>query len=263
MKQTFDSSQHSPAPEALSSSAISAEKSALREIQSGNQFALYNATDFPNFTFDLFSSDYLQRNHMLTGSASGRGTAWFFRLNDKEYVLRRYLRGGFIRKLLKDQFFHAGYRDSRAWKEYTLLQEMRELGLPVPRPVAALTTRSYFVFRSFLITERITGAQDLHQVLCQQALADEQWRNIGTMIRAFHDKNIYHHDLNIRNIMLDSTGAPWLIDFDKCGFRNGEEWKQENLSRLRRSFLKESDISPSLKIDAKSFELILSGYTSQ
>lgn len=263
MKQMSDnSSQHSSPSSTLPEvcSFVSAEKEAMREIENSNQFALYNAADFPHFTFELFSADYLQRNHMLTGSASGRGTAWFFRANDKEYVLRRYLRGGLISKVLKDQFFHKGYRDSRAWKECVLLQEMRELGLPAPRPVAALTTRTGFVFRSFLITERIVGAQDLHQVLSQQALTDEQWRKIGATIRAFHDQNVYHHDLNIRNIMLDASAAPWLIDFDKCAFRSGDAWKPENLSRLQRSFLKECQLLPSLHFQTSDFETLMQGY---
>ena len=31
----------------------------------------------------------------------------------------------------------------------------------------------------------------------------------------------------------------WLIDFDKCGQKSGDSWKQGNLERLHRSFVKE------------------------
>lgn len=233
----------------------------IRQIQQQNQFALVDTHDFPDFTFDLFSSDYLQRNHMLTGSATGRGTTWFFAHNDKEYVLRHYLRGGFVSKWLKDQFFHSRAEQSRAWKEFNLLLQLRQLDLPAPRPCAALTIKSGFVFRSYLITERISKAKDLHQVLTKGDIDDDMWRSIGAMIRAFHQQGVYHHDLNIRNIMIDGETKPWLIDFDKCGFRTGGDWQQENINRLLRSFKKEKDADKNLNWFESKFELLLSGYS--
>ena len=34
------------------------------------------------------------------------------------------------------------------------------------------------------------------------------------------------------------TGKAWIVDFDKCGFRTGDEWKAGNLARLQRSLHK-------------------------
>ncbi|GAM63818.1 3-deoxy-D-manno-octulosonic acid kinase [Vibrio ishigakensis] len=39
--------------------------------------------------------------------------------------------------------------------------------------------------------------------------------------------------------MLDDRDKVWIIDFDKCYQQDGEEWKQDNLERLKRSFFKE------------------------
>jgi 3-deoxy-D-manno-octulosonic-acid transferase len=39
--------------------------------------------------------------------------------------------------------------------------------------------------------------------------------------------------------MLDDHDSPWIVDFDKCGFKENGQWKQENLARLKRSLLKE------------------------
>lgn len=39
--------------------------------------------------------------------------------------------------------------------------------------------------------------------------------------------------------MLDDNDKPWIVDFDKCGFREPGEWKKENLDRLLRSLKKE------------------------
>ena len=64
---------------------------------------------------------------------------------------------------------------------------------------------------------------------------------IGQTIAKFHHHQIYHHDLNIHNIMLDIENEVWLIDFDKCGIRQGSNWKNSNMARLKRSFEKEND----------------------
>ena len=54
-----------------------------------------------------------------------------------------------------------------------------------------------------------------------------------------------HTDLNISNILLDGAGNIWIIDFDKCFLReiNKKKYKK-TLSRLERSFEKESKESP-------------------
>ena len=39
--------------------------------------------------------------------------------------------------------------------------------------------------------------------------------------------------------MLDIKNEVWLIDFDKCGIRQGSNWKNSNMVRLKRSFEKE------------------------
>ena len=39
--------------------------------------------------------------------------------------------------------------------------------------------------------------------------------------------------------MIDRDDKFWLIDFDKCAEKGGDQWKAGNLSRLNRSLLKE------------------------
>ena len=43
--------------------------------------------------------------------------------------------------------------------------------------------------------------------------------------------------------MLDIENEVWLIDFDKCGIRQGSNWKKSNMVRLKRSFEKEKRLS--------------------
>lgn len=234
----------------------------IQEVTLGSRHGLVDLNDFPAFTFDVFASDYLAANDMLTGKASGRGTTWFFAHNNKEYVLRSYLRGGFVAKFLKDQFFHLAYSRSRAWKEFKLLQALQEKDLPAPRPVAAMVKRSGLVFRSFLITERIPNSRDLFQILQEGEIDASTWRKIGTVIAKFHEQHVFHHDLNIHNIMLDDQGKVWLIDFDKCEFRSPGKWRMENINRLHRSFNKELNKTEGLHGQLADFDALLQGYNA-
>ena len=50
---------------------------------------------------------------------------------------------------------------------------------------------------------------------------------------------VNHTDLNIHNILIDDKDKVWIIDFDKCHQASEGRWRELNLERLKRSFLKE------------------------
>ncbi len=209
---------------------------------------------------DIFSERYWQQHNAIVGRAAGRGTALFLKSNAGEFVLRQYLRGGLPGKILKDQFLFKGYQHCRAWQEMALLQKMTQLGLPVPEAVAAKIERHGLIYRNQIIIKRIPDAADLHKILCNAGLTPSAWQQVGKAVRDLHDQQVYHHDLNIRNILQDKTGKIWLIDFDKCGFKPGDEWKKDNIARLRRSLLKEKDKQPGLHWDEQNWQQLVAGY---
>ena len=84
--------------------------------------------------------------------------------------------------------------------------------------------------------KKISSAKDLHHILLANSLTADVWKKIGQTIAKFHHHQIYLHDLNIHNIMLDIENEVWLIDFDKCQIRQGSNWKNSNIARLKRSF---------------------------
>lgn len=188
---------------------------------------------------DWFEPEYWRKQGRLDGSALGRGTTYFLRHQDKSLVLRHYKRGGLIGKVLNDQYLFAGLNKTRAWQEFTLLLKLGEIGLPAPTPVAARVIRSLGYYTADLITAKIDNAHDLHQLLLKRSLTPELWESIGSTIALFHQHQVYHHDLNIHNIMLDADQRIWLIDFDKCAIKHGQRWKPDNLNRLHRSLKKE------------------------
>jgi 3-deoxy-D-manno-octulosonic acid kinase len=178
----------------------------------------------------------------LLGVSHGRGTTYFLKTTPElavDSVLRHYRRGGLFGKLVKDCYLFTGLSQTRAYAEFSLLQQLHAWGLPVPRPVAIKVEKNLLTYRADMLLEKLNNAADLSQLLQHQTLPAAQYRAIGKLIRQLHNHQVCHTDLNIHNIMQDDQGKFWLIDFDKCAVKKGEEWKVENLARLLRSFHKE------------------------
>ncbi|MDM7859273.1 3-deoxy-D-manno-octulosonic acid kinase [Alteromonas sp. ASW11-36] len=217
--------------------------------------------DLPTITTQWFRADPTMTNLTLSGSAQGRGTTHFLRYGEHvELVLRHYKRGGLIGKILDDQFWFRGLKQTRPYRELALLEQMHQWRLPCPQPIAGRVHRSGFVWRGDLLTVRIPDALDTHNVLIERPLSEFEWRHIGATIKRFHQRQVYHHDLNIHNVMLDAEGQAWLIDFDKCAIRSGDEWKAQNLARLKRSLNKELARCATYHFSEENWPLLLEGY---
>ena len=63
-------------------------------------------------------------------------------------VHKHYLRGGLVSKLIFDQYLWLNLELTRSFVEFRALEEMSQLGLPVPRPIAArVKRRRDFLYR--------------------------------------------------------------------------------------------------------------------
>jgi 3-deoxy-D-manno-octulosonic-acid transferase len=71
---------------------------------------------------------------------------------------------------------------------------------------------------------------------------------------------VFHSDLNCHNLLLDADGRAWIVDFDKCGIRSGEDWKAQNLERLLRSLRKEQGRRPGFHWDETGWDVLLQAY---
>jgi len=191
----------------------------------------------------------------------GRAKVVYFPYEGKTFVLKHYYRGGAVASVLKDQYLGFNVEKSRAFKEWRLLKKMHELALPVPKAVAAHVERDSFFYRADLITVKIEDTKTLADVLIEKAMAAEQWCKIGECIKRFHDHDIYHADLNARNILLSDTGDVYLIDFDNSYLRaDSVKWKMANLARLKRSLLKFKKNTAGFRFDEDNWTALLSGY---
>lgn len=168
----------------------------------------------------------------------GRGLVENINLNNKEFVVRKYRRGGLIARLVQSSYPWAGLTHSRAFTELKLLDDLRAAGLPVCKPEAAWVIRKGVAYQAYLVTEKIPNAQTLGEVFAANAFTEVMAEEVGGLIRHMHELNAWHADLNAHNILHGDTG--WtLIDFDRgCIRKRDNGWREANLQRLNRSFKK-------------------------
>ncbi|MBU3023852.1 3-deoxy-D-manno-octulosonic acid kinase [Aestuariibacter sp. A3R04] len=214
---------------------------------------------FPDVTLSWFSPEYWHGKNAVTGQAKGRGTTLFVREGEHDLVLRHYKRGGLPGKILSDQYVFAGLENTRPVKEFRLLHAMVQKGLNVPQPVAVHVERRGLIYRGDLITSLIPQSSDLHAMLCREPLSAPLWHAIGKAVGKMQSANVFHRDLNARNIMIDKQHTIWIIDFDHCEFRANGPWKQRNVERFLRSLKKEKAKAATFHWNSDDWSAFLGG----
>lgn len=210
---------------------------------------------------DWFNPLFWKQQNAISGQSVGRNTTYFFDYQQQSYVLRHYYRGGLIGKIANDGYFYCGLKRSRVYREFALLEQMRQLNLPVPTPVAARLTRRAHLYSADIIMHKITDATDVFHLLKKASLNQSTWQNIGKTIAKFHQAGVFHADLNIHNIMLDTAGKVWIIDFDRGAFKNpAKSWQQNNLNRLLVSLKKETEKQSCFYFTQDNWQALLAGY---
>ena len=227
---------------------------------SGKTHILYDADALNQISDDYFTLSGWQQRQGVDGIACGRGATVFVHDDRGEYVLRHYRRGGLVAKLNRDCYLWTGLEKSRPWREWRLLQQMLELGLPVPRPVAIRLIQHGLCYTADILMSRI-HAISMAQRLLESQLDREAWAVIGGSIRRFHDAGVYHSDLNAHNILLTGENGVSLIDFDRGEIREDGNWKQANLDRLQRSLRKLASIHVDFNYHESDWAQLLEGYS--
>ncbi len=222
---------------------------------------LYDGSGLDQMQPEQFELGYWQNQpkppELATG---GRGTVMFVGGDQFSWALRHYRRGGVPGRILNDQFLFLGENSTRSFREFRLLVTLHDMGLPVPRPVAARYVRSGVIYRADLLTARIPDAMPLSALLGSTQLANEIWNLTGRLIRRFHDAGVCHADLNAHNILVNSSGDLFLLDFDRGRIREDGQWKRANLQRLKRSLDKISSANPEINFSDADWSRLLDAY---
>jgi 3-deoxy-D-manno-octulosonic acid kinase len=225
----------------------------------GPRAVLFDKASLDDAYNDWFEPSYWRERQRVRGAAQGRGSAMFVQAERETWVLRHYHRGGFMARFIDDYYVWHGLDGSRAFREWRLLAELSDDGLPVPRPIAARVFRHGLCYTADILTAYIDNTRSVDAMLHAGETLGDRWRVIGSTLRRFHDRGVHHSDLNVRNILLDDADRVYLVDFDKGRLRAPGGWKEANLKRLQRS-LRKTALETGVPYDEDAWSRLEAGY---
>lgn len=225
---------------------------------------LYDQSVINQISESHFTADGWPHAALVDGrlGSGGRGNTMYVGNVPRQFVLRHYVRGGLVGKLIRDRYLFKGEDATRAFAEWRMLAKMADFNLRVPRPAAARYTRHGTFYTADLITVRIPDVQPLSSVIADKRQAPEFWADLGSAIHEFHTAGVYHADMNAYNLQIDGRGQLWMLDFDKGRLRSPGLWQQKTLGRLHRSLAKIQRLDPRLHFAPSDWEALLNGYFS-
>lgn len=168
----------------------------------------------------------------------------------KAYYIKRYTGSG--RK------WFALFRKSRISREWENLNSLTKIGLPVPNIIAhgEKKIEGHFI-QGALITEEVKNSANLAQWLKNnpELIKNKKWistviEQIAYFVRYMHENKFIHHDLNLRNILVQTKGYPavYFIDCPAGGFNSGFSLERgiirdlAHLDKVARYVLSERDL---------------------
>lgn len=151
----------------------------------------------------------------------GRGVVERYLSNDGNmFVLRRYMRGGFAKKLSTNRFFTLS-DTYRPFEELRTLLLLSNNGVQVPKPAAAIVSTSLggLSYTGAIATFEIPEAKNLLLALKEDVGADALEllsEHAGLQAAKSIALGIHHVDLHPGNVLVTSPDEVWIIDFDRA-----------------------------------------------
>jgi 3-deoxy-D-manno-octulosonic acid kinase len=232
-----------------------------RIARSGDAFVVHDAAVDTHEALALFDGDFVRRESRPLDERTGRGAVRVIDRGNEKWVLRHYHRGGVIARLIEDHYLWTGLDRARSFREWRLLAQLAGHGLPAPRPVAARVLRRGLAYQADIVTRYLPDTRPLSAFLDDGRPLEDLWRDIGRMVRAFHDHGVHHPDLTAHNILLDSSGRTFLVDFDNASLRPPGPWREAGLARLERS-LRKVALETGGEFDPQGWRQLEAGYRS-
>ncbi|MCP4265722.1 MAG: hypothetical protein GY777_09130 [Candidatus Brocadiaceae bacterium] len=168
-------------------------------------------------------------------------------LGNESFVVREYWHGGLFGKVLKDIFWDA----SRPLRELSICEVARREHINTTEIIAIIKNKVVGALYKFqLVTREITNSVDLMELLLspEDNQLDIRKREIinklAMEVKEMHDAGIYHADLHLKNILVQSDGGEgvnvYIIDLDKSKQyeKISLQRRMKNIMRLDRSLEK-------------------------
>jgi 3-deoxy-D-manno-octulosonic acid kinase len=206
-----------------------------------------------------FDADHWHEAGGVALETSGRGAVLIVTRGADTWVVRHYHRGGFVARFVADHYLWSGLDRTRAFREWRLLRRLRDAGLPVPNPIAAHVYRTGPIYTADIITTYLPDTRKLSSFISEGAVPPHCWRQIGRMIRAVHAYGVDHPDVTAHNILLDTRGSLFLVDFDNAYVKPAGSWERAGVERLQRS-LRKVALETGTEFDAAAWAQIEAGY---
>ena len=214
---------------------------------------------------DVVDAQWFDQNFWETRGArrhtsTGRSPVLIVDRGDESWVLRHYRRGGAVARFVDDHYVYTGLHRTRAFREWQLLQQLARWGLPAPAAIAARVDRTGWLYQADIITRFLPDTQALSARLANEGVDASTWRRIGGMLRRFHDHGVDHPDLTAHNILVDTQGRVFLVDFDNAVLREPEgPWMRRGLARFERS-LRKVALETGTSFDEASWQMLREAY---
>jgi 3-deoxy-D-manno-octulosonic acid kinase len=233
--------------------------SEARITRTGRHAMLAAATQNEVPTPQWFDPEEWQRHGAAALETPGRGAVLIAERGADRWVLRHYRRGGLVSRLVEDHYVWLGLERTRPFREWRMLQRLRDAGLPVPNPIAAHVYRTGAIYTGDIITSYLPNTRPLSWFIAQAQVPPECWRRVGQMVRKVHEHGVDHPDLTAHNILLDDRGEPFLVDFDNALIKPPGAWRRLGVERLQRS-LRKVALETGIPFDGAAWLEIERGY---
>lgn len=207
-----------------------------RILRSGSLTILFDSRLGAEPQAGWFDPDWWRDRDAVVAELGGRGQALAVDSPLGQAVLRVYHRGGMVRHLSASSYVYTGADRTRPFAEWRVNRRLLEAGLPVPEPLAAAFERHGPFYRGALLTRRIPAAAPLPEAAGRMASAD--WKKLGKMLGRAAGAGLRHPDLNANNILMDTNGKFWLLDFDRAWIADNVFDPGPMIGRLQRSMRK-------------------------
>jgi len=215
------------------------------------------ADDFRAALRDLTLYDYAAR-HPGAREFEGRGASYGISLpsSSERVVVRHNRHGGMLASMTGDLF----RAPTRAPLELEVSERLRSLGIPTPQVLGFATYSIALGFeRADVATREVENSSDLSASLLSHdsAVRARALEATAGLIRGLGDAGARHHDLNIKNVLLQvqkeqSIPRAFVLDVDRVTFGLDRRSAIEaNVDRLIRSAKKWRRLRSALVTDAE------------
>lgn len=146
-------------------------------------------------------------------------------------VFKNYFRGGMISFFNKRYYLKCKDEKRRPLQEILFILELREMGIPVPEPVATYYKGKH-IYRGGIISKYIKSSFTLAEFSKKEPEKAEFifTNKFMPVYKKIIVKNIHHPDLHPGNVLISNDEDIVLIDFDKaCYF---DESRDELMKKM-------------------------------